>query len=464
MGKVSVLVLFLLLEQRHFQSVTSLSVPTSSCRRTYSLARTNSYSKPTAYASAQGQPPICSSTRSQSWSSRRNMQQTQLSVSQLSATDTIIAGTSMAVLALQSGAMPTLQKKCVPKDICRSSVVIAQEATKFGISAFCLLCLTDPMRRQSDLVHWSVKTWWQLAGVPAALYSVQNFAKLMAVQHLPAVTYNVLNQTKTLSTAVFCYFLLGQKQSPLQISALALLITSALVIEGVVNIDYSATKVWQKMRDLPRLSVLKWGQSRHSISSKRSLFSVTMATNNHEADVSKEENPPSKTRKSPEDKPEKPKNQVGRDRYHLTRGVLPLMIANLVSGLAAAVVQSALQHHKRNLYLYGMELSSASILMVVLSLFWSNDGQKLRKEGISRHWKSSTWIPIGAYGIGGTLNGVVTKYAGSVEKGLSSILGVFLSGLLQKWYSQEELSKNHVIGGLLACISVWMYVSFPVKN
>ena len=152
--------------------------------------------------------------------------------------------------------------------------------------------------------------------------------------------------------------------------------------------------------------------------------------------------------------------QPARDPHHFSRGVLPLLLANLTSGLAGAVGQRALQ--TRNLYLYGMELSSASFLLVLSSLLWSRDGQKIRKEGIKRHWNVWVALPIVAHALGGLLVGVVTKYAGSVQKGFALIFGVLLSGIFQKqWLRQEPVTREQVLGGLLACVSLWMHASFP---
>jgi len=73
----------------------------------------------------------------------------------------------MGFLALQSGAMPTLQKKCVDKNICRSSVVVAQEVAKLLLSALCFVCFTNPTQQHAVLEGWSVRTWGHLAAVPA---------------------------------------------------------------------------------------------------------------------------------------------------------------------------------------------------------------------------------------------------------------------------------------------------------
>jgi UDP-sugar transporter A1/2/3 len=75
---------------------------------------------------------------------------------------------------------------------------------------------------------------------------VQNYFALIAYQTLPPVTFNILNQTKTLSAAICCYLILGRKQSPAQILALFLLLLSALVIEKMVPLPMLQPKVTNK--------------------------------------------------------------------------------------------------------------------------------------------------------------------------------------------------------------------------
>ena len=85
------------------------------------------------------------------------------------------------------------------------------------------------------IIGWSVKTWIALAGLPAFLYTIQNVAALIAYQNLEALTFNVLNQTKILSAALSCYFVMGKRQSKMQVVSLCILILSTLVIEQILH-------------------------------------------------------------------------------------------------------------------------------------------------------------------------------------------------------------------------------------
>lgn len=143
----------------------------------------------------------------------------------------------MSLLALQFGLQPILTRAFAPKTISRSTIVMMQEVAKFIASA---LLLYTGGNWSAAFASWSVKTWTMMAGIPAGLYVVQNYCALIAYQHLTPVTFNVLNQTKTLSAALFCFLIMGRMQSKLQILALFILAMAALVLEKVVPLPWKS--------------------------------------------------------------------------------------------------------------------------------------------------------------------------------------------------------------------------------
>ena len=92
-----------------------------------------------------------------------------------------------------------------------------------------------------------------ISGLPAALYSIQNIVTLIAYQNLDPLTFNVLNQTKTLSAALCVYLLMGKVQSHLQIVSLGLLFLASCVIEKIIHLD-ELFRWWTRKssrRDIP---------------------------------------------------------------------------------------------------------------------------------------------------------------------------------------------------------------------
>jgi UDP-sugar transporter A1/2/3 len=343
----------------------------------------------------------------------------------------------LSLLALQFGCQPSLTKAYTPSNINRSTVVLAQDVVRFSVSCI-FLCLGG---------SWSLATYqWTLlsavvgAGIPAALYLVQNYCTIMAYQNLPPVSFNVLNQSKTLSAALCCYLVMGKVQSKLQVVSLFLLLTSALVLEKIVPLN-----PW------------KGG--------------------------AKQDNGNSNAR-----------DEAGIDaKKHFTMGVVPVLLASFISGLgkswpdayfvlflvilhlrvltplicsslAGALAQKNLQTWGRNSYLFTMELSAFSIFFMLSSLLLgSPDGKRLREGSLREGWTWKTWIPIVTNASGGIVVGLVTKHAGAVKKGFALIFGLLLSGILQNYFRGEEggVTSEQVAGGALAGISLWMHSRFP---
>jgi UDP-sugar transporter A1/2/3 len=103
-----------------------------------------------------------------------------------------------------------------------------------------------------------------------------------------------------------------------------------------------------------------------------------------------------------------------------------------------------------------MELCVASILLLLISFVTSDDGKAIQQRGFFDQWTWFTILPILTNAAGGILVGLVIKFAGTVQKGFALIFGILISGLLQ-----GSLSKEEMVGGVLAGISLWMHSTYP---
>mmetsp|Transcript_21272 Transcript_21272/g.40394 ORF Transcript_21272/g.40394 Transcript_21272/m.40394 type:complete len:349 (-) Transcript_21272:64-1110(-) len=309
----------------------------------------------------------------------------------------------MALLAIQFGIQPILTRTYAAPGINKSTVILMQEILKFAL-AFVMLHVSGA--RETALKGWNISTWISVAAIPAALYAVQNLAALKAYQNLDALTFNVLNQTKTLSAALCCYFVMGRSQSMVQIGALFLLLVSALVMEGIVPLP--------------------------------GLTSTTTSSSSDE--------------------------ERHWETRHLVNGVLPILVASFLSGLAGALSQQNLQKSGggRNAYLFSMELCVASVVILTTSLAVSSDGRQLFEKGFWEGWTPLTFIPIFSNSVGGIIVGLVTKYAGSVRKGFALIFGILLSGVAQAvWQPETKIKPEQIAGGVLAAISLYLHATNP---
>ena len=224
--------------------------------------------------------------------------------------------TLFILLVLQAGCQPILTKFFIPDELIRTTAVLAQECCKFFFSVLILASYGD---LKEPIKYWSFLSALTAAGVPSVLYVVQNYCNLMANQVLPPVTFVVLNQTKTLSTAWCCFILLGQKQSDTQVMALLLLVFSALVVQGRIL----------------------WGTSAQddSKSNESSLPDETQDDNQHESASSETESEElTALLEQTETSSERSESPAGaksdeRAEHLLIMGVLPALGASFLSGL-----------------------------------------------------------------------------------------------------------------------------------
>jgi UDP-sugar transporter A1/2/3 len=341
----------------------------------------------------------------------------------------------LSLLAVQFGCQPLLTKAYAPSNIIRSTVVLAQDIVRFLL---CGMFLMFSGSWNAALHQWTLKGALLGAGIPSMLYLIQNYCALMAYQNLPPITFNVLNQTKTLSAALCCFLVMGRRQSRLQVVSLLMLLLSALVIEKVVPIFH-----WK---------------DRQSIEEEKDQKAIDLDSIDQTS--------------------------------QMATGVVPVLIASVISGLgkfksfdfhrrtkvvhtnipflcvcgiAGALSQRNLQTLGCNSYVFSMELAFfSSMIMLASMVLGSPDGKKIRKDGIGEGWTWKTWIPVIANASGGVVVGLVTKHAGAVKKGFALIFGLILSGILQKCFlSDEGLSSEQVAGGILASLSLWMHSNFP---
>jgi solute carrier family 35 (UDP-sugar transporter), member A1/2/3 len=231
------------------------------------------------------------------------------------------------------------------------------------------------------------------------LYALQGVLQYISYQHLDAVSFNGLTQTKTLSAAFCCWLIMGKRQSPIQMLALAILFGSALVFQGYIRPGR------------------------------------------------KESQQPTSTQNISED--------------WLWRGVLPCLAAAFLSGLAGALSQKGLQLtgiSGRDPFLYTVEISFFSAISLLFNMVRSNKSHSMvdwQKQRTYWHWK--TLIPIIVKATGGVITALVHKYAGSVSKGFALMFGLVLSNMIQLTTKQEMLQPYQIWGTLMIMSSTWLF-------
>lgn len=262
----------------------------------------------------------------------------------------------------------------------------------------------------SNDTDWTLSSSLAIAGLPAVLYALQGVFQYISHQNLDPVTFNGLTQTKTLSAALCCWLLMGTRQSPIQILALGILFTSAMVFQGYMRL---------LLRNCRKKVVVDFDASVVAKARQDNWF-------------------------------------VG--------GIVPCLGAAFLSGLAGALSQKGLQFTGitgRDPFLYTVEISFFSAVTLWFNMMRSNKFSNLEWKQQKAYWTWKTMIPIVVKAAGGVVTALIHKYAGSVAKGFALMFGLLLSGYIQLCMSDETLQPHQVVGTFMIMVSTWLHFTHP---
>ena len=128
-------------------------------------------------------------------------------------------------LALQYGTQPTLNSRFLSAQGVDGRVVVL--VTELLKGALCAASALSSWRAQrSSLLRGLAR-----ATLPAACYLAQNLCLQAAYRDLDSLTFNCLNQTKVVATALTLYLLTRRGQSPQQCLALLLVICAGVLLQ-----------------------------------------------------------------------------------------------------------------------------------------------------------------------------------------------------------------------------------------
>ncbi|KAH9618639.1 hypothetical protein KSS87_008340 [Heliosperma pusillum] len=142
-------------------------------------------------------------------------------------------------------------------------------------------------------------------------------------------------------------------------------------------------------------------------------------------------------------------------------GIVPVLVASVLSGLASALCQWASQVKKHSSYLMTMEMSFFGSVCLLASLSKSPDGNAMRSHGFFRGWTLLTLVPVIANALGGILVGLVTTYAGGVRKGFVIVSALLVTAMLQFIFDGKPPSPYCLVALPLVITSISIYQKYP---
>ncbi|KAG5534227.1 hypothetical protein RHGRI_022379 [Rhododendron griersonianum] len=147
----------------------------------------------------------------------------------------------------------------------------------------------------------------------------------------------------------------------------------------------------------------------------------------------------------------------------LFNGIIPILVASVLSGLASALCQWASQVKKHTSYMMTVEMSVVGSLCLLASTFKSPDGEAIRQHGFFYGWTPLTLIPVIVNAVGGILVGLVTSYAGGVRKGFVIVSALLVTALLQFMFDGKPPSPYCLVAFPLVVTSISVYQKYPYR-
>lgn len=305
----------------------------------------------------------------------------------------------LVLLAAQFGLQPLLAKRLLPRGALASVILLSSNTMKIFISASVLLLGSTKEELKAIARSWTFRDSTLKAGLPSALFAGQGWLLQVGQTHLDSLTFNLLNQTKTLSAALICYLLLGRRQSAIQCFALFLLFLSALLLSkkrstSVDDLMPRDERFWLGV--VPVLvAVVSSGLT--AALTQRAL-----------------------------------KGAFGRNTWLYSMEIS-------VWGSFFLICGQLVQH----LALEGPSISGGWLAA-------SFQG-----------WSAQCILPISTQACGGILVGLVTKYSDAVKKGFALVAGIVLTTLSQALLEDTPLTSRHLLAAVLVAVSTVLHSKFP---
>lgn len=286
-----------------------------------------------------------------------------------------------------------------------STAVLNTEVAKFTICCIIVWFQSHGQLLQQLKLHIleSPKEVLKLC-VPSVLYTIQNNLLYMILSNLDAATYQVCNQLKILTTAMFSALLLQRKFSVLQWMALFVLTA------GVALVEFPDVKGKQ-----PASSTSTDDQNRF-IGFMGVLASAA------------------------------------------TSGFAGVYFEKMLKQKSGSATNNAPSLWMRNIQMY---LSSIFVAAIAVAL---KDGPKVTEQGYLGGYNGVVWSVVAVQACGGLLVSVVVKYANNIVKVFATSFSIIISCILSAVFFDFQPSATFNMGALMVVVATFIYSTNPYKQ
>lgn len=253
--------------------------------------------------------------------------------------------------------------------------------------------------RRELCVH-GVQEYLKMA-VPALLYTIQKNLLYVALSNLHAVVYQVMAQSKILTTALFSYLILGRYLRFNQVLALLVLIA------GVVSVQISAWRNQDHGDD----------RSNSAADPILGIAAVQMAS--------------------------------------LTSGFSSVYFEYMLKKSDPSTTSDWA------LWVRNIQLASFAFPIALITAFMT-DGSSIKQNGFFHGYLPITWVVIGLEASGGIFVALVTKYADSILKNFATALAIVVTATFCTFYMGFSITPLFTSGAAMVVCAIFLYAHQPV--
>ncbi|KAG0312348.1 hypothetical protein BGZ97_011264 [Linnemannia gamsii] len=259
---------------------------------------------------------------------------------------------------------------------------------------------------------------WKLA-VPAMLYAIQNNLQYVASHALDPSTFQVTYQLKILTTALFSVILLNRSLPILKWASLVML-TAGIALVSLEESNHRNGHASVKSEPIDSTSAL--------------------------GDLLDEQNGGAA-----------PSN----DRPEFFVGLMAVLIACILSGLAGVYFEKILKNTQGSIWLRNIQLSFFSLPFSLLAVYLK-DGEGVTEQGFFAGYDMLVITAIACQSAGGLIVAVVVKYADNILKGFATSISIVISAIASVALFGSQIGSIFIFGTILVLSATYMY-SLPDK-
>ncbi|KAF9429185.1 hypothetical protein BGZ76_001688 [Entomortierella beljakovae] len=266
---------------------------------------------------------------------------------------------------------------------------------------------------------------WKLA-IPAMLYAIQNNLQYVASHALDPSTFQVTYQLKILTAAIFSVILLNRSLPALKWMSL-LMLTAGIAL---VSLEESNNRASQHAENTNTDSTPSALGELLENQKQNSLETAAVAA---------------------------PSN----DRPEFFIGLMAVIIACVLSGLAGVYFEKILKNTQGSIWLRNIQLSFFSLPFSLLAVYLK-DGEGVTEQGFFAGYDMLVIAAIACQSAGGLIVAVVVKYADNILKSFATSVSIVISAIASVALFGSRIGTIFVIGTALVLGATYLY-SLPDK-